>query len=147
MTFRSSRRQLPAGKYRLELEAENKVLFREFTVVSLSDRSRSPVVVPGRPENATQLLAEFEESRPLPLELSFVARDTLTNERIRDATLLVNVGGRWRRWTPFLGRMMQSGEEYSFRLTHPDYEREELLLQVAPDQTSLHLEVTLDPEE
>ena len=42
---------------------------------------------------------------------------------------------------------MQSGEEYSFRLTHPDYEREELLLQVAPDQTSLHLEVTLDPEE
>jgi hypothetical protein len=147
VTFRSSRRQLPAGEYRLELEAENKVLFKEFTVVSFSDRSRSPVVVPGRPENATQLLAEFEGSRPLPLELSFVARNALTNERIQDATLLVNVGGRWRRWTPFLGRMMQSGEEYRFRLAHPDYEQEELSLQVAPDQTSLHLEVTLDPEE
>ncbi|MFP4427382.1 MAG: serine/threonine-protein kinase [Spirochaetaceae bacterium] len=146
-TFRSSRRQLPEGEYRLELEAENRLLYREFTVVSFSDRSRSPVVVPGRRENATQLLAEFEGNRRLPLELSFVARDALTNERIDNATLLVNVGGRWRRWTPLLGRMMRSGEEYAFRLTHPDYEREELSLWVAPDQSSLHLVLTLDPEE
>ncbi|MFW6251029.1 MAG: hypothetical protein ACOC47_07950, partial [Alkalispirochaetaceae bacterium] len=86
-------------------------------------------------------------NRRLPLELSFVARDALTNERIDNATLLVNVGGRWRRWTPLLGRMMRSGEEYAFRLTHPDYEREELSLWVAPDQSSLHLVLTLDPEE
>lgn len=147
VTFRALRKQLPVGEYRAKIEAEGKLTWKEFSVLSLAELSRSPVVFPGQKENATQLLAEFQEPRPLPLEVSYVVRDGVTGERINDATLLLENNGRWRRWNPFLARTLQSGSIYRFRVTHPDYETEEYSLAIEPQQTSLHLEVTLNPRE
>lgn len=147
VTFRSLRKQLPVGEYRAKIEAEGMLTWKEFSVTSLAERSRSPVVIPGQRESATQLLAEFDEPRSLPLEVSFLARNEVTRERIDDATLLIQSNGRWRRWNPFVARTVQSGNVYQFRVTHPEFETEEYSLSIEPQQTSLHLEVTLNPRE
>lgn len=142
--FRAPRQQLPAGAYRLKVESGGSVSWHSFEVLTLRERSDTPLVIPGRPENAERVTAEFLELNELPLVVNFDIHDRETGARLGNALeISVRVGNRWRVWDKELAAELRSGNTYRFRFDHPDYRPQEFSLAIDPEQTRLLLNVGL----
>lgn len=144
--FRAPRQQLPTGAYRLKVETGSSVSWHSFQVDSLRELSNAPFVIPGQPENALRLNAEFIELLELPLMVDFDIRDRETGRRLGDSVgISVFVGNRRRSWNERVAAELRSGNTYRFRFTHPDYLTQEFSLAISPEQGRLLLNVGLAP--
>jgi len=144
--FRAPRRQLPAGAYRLKVETGSSVAWHSFEVESVRELSNAPFVIPGQPENAVQLSAEFIELLELPLVVDFEIRDRETGRRLGNSVdVSVYVGNRRRAWNEHVASELRSGNTYRFRFEHRDYHTQEFSLAIGSEQGRLLLNVGLAP--
>ncbi|MCA1753305.1 MAG: serine/threonine protein kinase [Spirochaeta sp.] len=145
--FRAPRRLLLAGAYRLKVETGSSVSWHSFELSSLRELSNSVVVIPGRPENAQQVSAEFIELLALPLTVEFDIRDRKSGRRLGDSVQVwVYAGSRRRAWNEQVAAELRSGNTYRFRFEHTEYRPQEFSLAVGPEQSRLLLNVGLVPK-
>ena len=124
LVFRSRRVQLPAGEYRARIESANALAWHFFQVLPLAERSRSPVPIPGRREDATNLASRFGQPDPLPLRISYDALDSRSGERIDRVVPFIRADGRWRRLTGSVAETLSTGGRYELRFSAAGYESE-----------------------
>jgi hypothetical protein len=146
--FRSHRIVLPAGEYRLKIANNGTVQWRSFALPPLSETKPTGFSFPGTQETAYPITAEFVEVPAVPLVVDVVVRDRTTGNRIDEGVAIsVMRDDRWRPLTRYSMRFLRSGEVHRFRIVHEAYEEQIFSIDIAPEESSLFLDVGLSPKE
>ncbi len=130
---------LPAGEYRIKVQAEDAIYWSTFSLRSMREQSGRRVSSGGR------LLLFSLDSRPLPLQVEFFVQDQDTWEEI-DSRIEVMIDGRWRNWDDAADWELVTGTVYRFRISSPGYLPKSFSLLIREDQYSLYLNPKLKKE-
>lgn len=120
---------LPAGEYRIKVQAEDSIFWSTFGIV---------------PGEEQELLFSLD-TRPLPLSVEFFIQDRETREEI-DGRIEVLADGRWREWSGLGEGELVTGNIYKFRVSAPGYRGKSFSLLIREDQHSLYLNPKLEKE-
>ena len=124
---------LPAGEYRIKVQAENSIYWSTFSLRSMKDQS-------------TRRLLFSLDSRPLPLAVEFFVQDQDTWDEI-PSRIEVMIDGRWMDWEDRADLELVTGEVYRFRISSPGYLSKSFSLLIREDQHSLYLNPKLKKED
>lgn len=116
---------LPAGEYRIKVQAENSIYWSTFFLGSMRDQTRRTLLFSLDP-------------RALPLAVEFFVQDQDTWEEIPSRTEVM-IEGRWRDWEDGADLELVTGAVYRFRISSPGYESKSFSLLIREDQHSLYL--------
>jgi serine/threonine-protein kinase len=130
---------LPAGEYRIKVQAENAIYWSTFSLRSMQEQSGRRVSSGGR-----RLLFSLD-SRRLPLDVEFFVQDQESWEEI-DSRIEVMIDGQWRDWEDNAGLELVTGTVYRFRFSSPGYLSKSFSLLIREDQHSLYLNPKLKKE-
>lgn len=146
--FKSDRRVLPSGSYRLKLTLNGTVRWSSFELPPLSDTREHRFSLPGRWGSGLPVGAEFVELPDLPLDVTIIVRDRQSG-RVIDDGVAVSIlrDDRWRPLTRFEKQILRSGTVHRFRISHDQYVQQIFSLSVAPEQSSLVIDAALKPLE
>jgi len=125
LRFISPPQFLPAGEYRIKVQAEDSIYWSTFALRSMRD------------QKVRRLLFSLD-SRPLPLKVEFFVQDQESWEEI-DSRVEVMIDGRWRDWEDVAEREFETGGVYRFRISSPGYLSKSFSLLIREDQHSLYL--------
>jgi serine/threonine-protein kinase len=142
--FRSRRLYLPVDEYRIKLQVENTLYWKSF---HLEPRSAQEQNINTREGRVLEFHYGAEES--LPLRVDFFVQDRETWENITERTEIVVEDARGRRmaWGPETARRLETGQVYRFHFDAPGYEPKTFSLMIRPEQSKLHLNPRLVPQE
>ncbi|MCG8477799.1 MAG: hypothetical protein MI724_01800, partial [Spirochaetales bacterium] len=146
--FRARRAQFAPGAYRLKVSNGSIVWWESFALPSLRERSATRIVLPGRREDAHHVTAEFVERPVLPLAVDFTVVDRESGRLLGAGTRIsMLVGDRWLAATPARTARLRSGQVHRFRFSHEGYATQVFSLMIQAEESSLVIEVGLDPQE
>lgn len=142
--FRTQRRPIPAGDYRIKISNGTHLWWESLSVASVRERSSTTVAIPGSERVVTPVLAEFIESPRLPLTVNFTVRDRASGRLVTETTsVAVQIDGRWIPWGPRTAEFLITGGVYRFRFRAPNYREQVFSLAIAPHETHLMVDVGL----
>ncbi len=144
LRFRSRRLYLPEDEYRIKLQIENTLYWKSFYLEPRSIQKRNINTRGGR-----VLEFHYGLSDSLPLKIDFFVQDRETWENITAKTEIVveDAEGRRMSWGSETARRLKTGQVYRFHFDAPGYEAKTFSLLIRPEQSSLHLNPRLVPQE
>ncbi len=137
----SDRFYLPAGRYRVRIEAADTVFWRSFEVKPRVEQRDSAGSADGR---LVEVVLSVPPPQPLEVETRVI--DGETGRRMLDGYRVeVRLDGAWRELGGGDEYELESGSRYRFRISADGYRSEEYELEIPPHQWRLRLQAELQP--
>lgn len=138
--FKSSRKILPVGFYRVKVNVENKVFWQSFYISAFSAASISQA-------ESRSVEVVLDKVPPLPLRSEITVTDQSTGA---DITSLVNIeiarGGEWISYNETIRSELVTDSVYTFRISKEGYLARSYSLRIDPYQSILSLNAELMPK-
>ncbi|MBN1500354.1 MAG: serine/threonine protein kinase [Spirochaetes bacterium] len=142
--LRLKKSYLPTGKYRIQINFENQLMQKDFTLNPRIIQTASDGL-----KNGLKIDVFNKEIAGLPIEMNYSIRDN-NIDITKESMLFIKYNNRWIAWDDFkniknFNEMFITGKSYLFKATCENYYLRYVRADVAPEQTFLNLQVELDP--
>ncbi len=142
--LRSDKTYLTNGKYRIQIEFENQLMQRDFTLNPRIIQNSSDATKDGLRVDIFN-----KEISGLPLDMNYVIKDNNT-DITQESQLAIKYNNQWILWDEFkisedFAKIFITGKSYLFKASCENYYMRYVRADVAPNQTFLNLQVELDP--
>ena len=143
MVFKTSKKYLKSGFYRVKINIENKIFWQSFYLNPLSVQKERGS---GKKEYFRIIETSLDKIPPLPLTVISSIRDSITGKDLsKTVSAEVQPGRKWLPLNEKTAAELETDKVYKFKFEQEDYYPAVYSLRIAPYQTILYISADLVP--